>query len=170
MDTNDWIPTASFVDYHILEEALKQNISIKKASTIVLPQFGLPSNGEYYHRQIRLLGMCYTLLVFPQQNWKRDGLLEIVVERAKIDKQLSKKCNDLLNTDFLRQLRNAVSHARIIFLDDSITFLDGPNGKPSTFEVTLTIGEAVNLLLVLGRAFHESTQVKEIIANSMKSK
>ena len=167
---NDWVPTAAFIEHYVLEEALGRDVTIKKASSIVVPRFGLTSDGPFLHRQTRLLGMLYTLLVFPRERWKRNGLLEVVVERAKADKELSERNNNLLNIGFLRSLRNAVSHARIDFTDDSVTFLDGRDEGAMTFEVTLSMREAVNFVLVLGRAFHESAQVKDTLANVGRGK
>jgi len=170
MADDDWLPTTAFIEHYVLEEALNRDVSIKKASSIVVPRFGVQSNGPFLHRQTRLLGMLYTLLVFPRERWKREGLLEVVVERAKVDKQLSQSCSALLSPSFLRSLRNSVSHARINFVDESVTFRDGRDDEAITFEVTLTIQEAVNLLLVLGRAFHESAQIKEALENVGRGK
>jgi len=108
--------------------------------------------------------MLYTVLVFPRERWKRDGLIGHVIERASSDIELSAANKRLLSADFIRCLRNAVSHARIDLTDDAITFRDGIADKGPIFEVTLSIREAVNLLLVLGRAFHESAQIKETLA------
>lgn len=165
MVTNDWLPTAAFIEHYVLEEALGRNVSIKKASEIVVPRFGLSPDGPFLHRQTRLLGMLYTLLVFPRERWKREGLFEIVFERASADSDLSEANKKLLSLDFIRCVRNAVSHARIDFTDDAITFRDGKTEENLTFEVTMSVREAVNLVLVLGRAFHESAQVKQTLAN-----
>jgi len=108
--------------------------------------------------------MLYTLLVFPQEHWKRHGLMEIVIERAQSDNELSDANRKLLNRDLLRSIRNAVSHARIDFGDETITFRDGKNNKTPNFEVTFAMREALNLVLVLGRAFHETAQVQESLA------
>jgi hypothetical protein len=163
--SGDWIPTAAFIEHYVLEEALGRDVSIKKASATVVPRFGLSSNGAFLHRQTRLLGMLYTLLVFPRERWKRDGLIDVIVERARADSELSAANKKLLSLDFIRCIRNAVSHARIDFTDDAITFRDGKTEESLTFEETLSIREAMNLVLVLGRAFHESAQVKEALAN-----
>ena len=162
---NDWVPTAALIEHFVLEEALSGDLSIKKASSIVVPRFGLSSDGPFMHRQTRLLGLLYTLLVFPREHWKRDGLLEVIVERAKCDNDLSKGNSKLLNEGFIRSLRNAVAHARIDFVDEAVTFRDGRDENAMIFEVTLSIQEVVNLLLVLGRAFHESAQIKGTLAN-----
>ncbi len=170
IDVNDWVPTAAFIEYYVLEEALAQSVSIQKASSTVVPRFGLRPNGAFLHRQTRLLGMLYTLLVFPRERWKRDGLLDVVVERALADSELSDKNKKLFNSDVLRSIRNAVSHARVDFVNDHVTFRDGINEAAPSFEMTLEIREAVNLVLVLGRAFHESAQVKETLAKFGKDK
>ena len=169
-DVNDWVPTAAVIEHYVLEEALSNDVSIMKASSIVLPRFGLKSSEAFLHRQTRLLGMLYTLLVFPRERWNRVGLLDVVVERALADSELSEANKKLLSLDFLRCIRNSVSHARLDLSDDAITFRDGKNEQSLTFEVTLSIREAVNLVLVLGRAFHESAQVKETLANVGRSK
>jgi hypothetical protein len=162
---NDWVPTAAIIDYFVLEEALKRDVSIRKASLAAGPMFGLKPDGPLLHRQTRLLGLLYTLLVFPRERWNRDGLFEIVVERALADKELSSASRKHLNSDFLRRIRNAVSHARVDFSDDAVTFRDGKDDAAPTFEATLSMRDAVNLLLVLGRAFHESAQVKDTLTN-----
>ena len=167
---NDWIPTAAFIEYFVLEEALDRDVSIKKASATVVPKYGLKYSGPFLHRQTRLLGMLYTLLVFPRERWRRDGLMEIVVERARADIGLSDTNKKLLTGDLLRSIRNAVSHARIDFSDETITFRDGRNEAALDFEVTLAMSEAVNLVLALGRAFHESAQVKETLAKAGRGK
>ena len=166
---NDWVPTAAFIEHYVLEEALERDVSIRKASSIVVPRFGLVPTGPFLHRQTRLLGMLYTLLVFPREQWKRDGLIEVVVERALADNELSEKNKGLLNLDFLRSMRNAVSHARIEFTEETVTFRDGKNEVSLTFEKTFSMLEVVNLVLVLGRAFHESAQVKETLTNVGRS-
>jgi len=166
--SGDWIPTAAFIEYYVLEEALSRDVSIKKASATVVPRFGLSSNGPFLHRQTRLLGMLYTLLVFPRERWNREGLLDVIVEQARADSELSAANKNLLSSDFLRCIRNAVSHARIDFTEDAITFRDGKTKDGLTFEVTLSMREAVNLLLVLGRACHYSAQVREALANVAK--
>ena len=167
---NDFIPTAAFVEHHVLEEAISKNISIVAASATVLPQFGLVPHGPFLHWQTRLLGMLYTLLVFPRERWKQEGLLEIVIERAKSDMHLSKTNKGRLSAGFLRSLRNAVSHARIHFDREAVTFRDGRGGAEITFEETVSKKDAVNLLLVLGRAFHESAQIKGTLANLGRKK
>ncbi len=167
---NDWVPTAAFIEYYVLEEAISQDVSIKKASSIVVPRFGLKSKGPFLHRQTRLLGMLYTLLVFPRERWQRDGLMEIVVERAQANRELSDTNKKLLTKDFLRSIRNAVSHARIDFTDETITFRDGKNEAAPDFEMTFEMREAVNLVLVLGQAFHESAQVKETLTKVGRGK
>ena len=164
MITEDWIPTAAFIEHFVLEEALERDVSIKKASSIIVPRFGLKHEGPFLHRQTRLLGMLYTLLVFPRERWARDGLLEVVVERAIADAELIQENKKLLSAKFLRSIRNAVAHARIDFTEGSITFRDGKNDQEPTFEAQLSIGAATNLMLVLGRAFHESAQVKDTLA------
>ncbi len=162
---NDWVPTAAFIEHYVLEEALSKDVSISMASMSVLPGFGLLPNGPFLHRQTRLLGMLYVLLVFPRERWKRDGLLDIIVERAKVDNELAEANGKLLSSGFLRSLRNAVAHARIDFADDSVTFRDGRSDSIVEFEVTLSVRDAVNLLLVLGRAFHESAQIKGTLSD-----
>ncbi|WP_343115874.1 HEPN family nuclease [Ostreiculturibacter nitratireducens] len=167
---NDWVPTAAFIEYYVLEEALGRDVSIRRASSTVVPKFGLKPNGPFLHKETRLLGMLYTLLVFPRERWNREDLIEIVVERALADKELSSTSRKLLNSDFLRHMRNAVSHARVDFSDDAVTFRDGKNDAALTFEASLSIPDSVNLLLVLGRAFHESAQVKDTLTNLGRAK
>ena len=164
MNIEDWIPTAAFIEYYVLEDALERDVSIKNASAKIVPRFGLKHSGPFLHRQTRLLGMLYTLLVFPRERWARNGLLEVVVERALADTEILLENKKLLNANFLRSLRNAVSHARIDFSEGSVTFRDGKNDQAPNFEAQLSIGAATNLLLVLGRAFHESAQVKDTLA------
>ncbi len=161
---NDWIPTAVFIEHFVLNEALERNVSIEKASSLVLPTFGINPDGAFLHRQTRLLSLLYTLIVFPREQWKRIGLLEVAVERAKIDPDLSPEIQKILDIGFLRAIRNSVAHARIQFDSGHITFRDGHDDKPPTFDITMTESEALNLALVLGRAFHESAQVKDKIA------
>lgn len=167
---NDWVPTAAFIEHYVLEEALENDVTIKRATSIVLPRFGIKSTGPFLHRQTRLLGMLYTLLVFPQEQWKRQCLMEIVVERVKSDNELFESIRKLLSTSLLRSIRNVVSHARIDFGDETITFRDGKNDKSPNFEVTFTVQEAVNLVLALGRAFHETAQLKESLTKAGSTK
>ena len=164
-EVNDWLATAAFIEHYVLEEALGEDVSIREASSVVVPRFGLKPDGAFLHRQTRLLGMLYTLLVFPRERWKRDGLLVIVVERALADEELSFRTKKLLTMDLLRSIRNAVAHGRIEFVDDTITFRDGKNEAALTFEITLSVPDAVNLVLVLGRAFHESAQIRDSLSN-----
>ncbi len=168
MVDNDFIPTAAFVDHYVVEEALAKNIGLAKASAAVLPRFNMKKSGVVLHWETRLLGMLYTMLVFPREIWKRDGLLEIVVERAKKDDQLIETIKEQISMSFLRSLRNSIAHARIEFTGNTVTLRDGPDGKESTFEVTLEKRDAVNMVLVLARAFHESAQIKQTIAKAGK--
>lgn len=162
-EDSDWIPTAAFIEYYVLEEAVSKDVTISKASSTVVPRFGLKHHGAFLHLETRLLGMLYTLLVFPRETWDREGLLQIVVERALRDKDLSTQNKSRLNERFLRSVRNAVSHARIEFSERNVTFRDGRDYSKPDFQETMTIQETVNLLLVLGRAFHESAQIKDRI-------
>ena len=167
---NDWVATAAFIEYFVLEEALQRNVSIENASSIVVPKFGLRANGPFMHRQTRLLGMLYTLLVFPREHWGRKGLIDMVLERAHFDAELSAENKTLLDKNLLRSIRNAVSHARIDFTNDTVTFRDGKSEAAPSFEATFVFEEALNLLLVLGRAFHECAQVEETLTKFAKGK
>jgi hypothetical protein len=168
--SGDWIPTAAFIEHDVLEEALGRDVTIKQASATVVPRFGLLSNGAFLHRQTRLLGMLYTLLVFPRERWKRDGLLDVIVERARADSELSAANKKLVSVDFIRGVRNALTHARADFTADSVTCRDDKTEESLTFEVMLSIRKAMNIVLVLGRAFHEGAQGKETLANVGRSK
>lgn len=161
--TNDWIPTAVFIEHFVLEESLRSNSSLEAASYVVLPNFGLTAQGTFLHRETRLLGLLYMLLVFPSEIWKREGLFEVVVERALADDQVSPEVLKLLNVGALRAIRNSVSHARLRFDGDKIIFSDGRNEDAPTFEARLSISDALNMVLVLGRAFHEATQIKSTL-------
>ncbi len=164
--SNNFVPTAAVIEYFVLERALSRNETIAKASANVVPSFGILPNGPFLHRETRLLGMLYTLLVFPSEAWRRQGLFEVVVERAKTDKDLLSKNFEVVSVSTLRSIRNAVSHAKITFEDGKIRFEDSKGYALPHFSLTLTIEEAVNLVLVLGRAFHECEQVNMKIANA----
>jgi hypothetical protein len=146
-----------------VERALSHNETIEKASAKVIPSFGLPAIGPFIHRETRLLGMLYILLVFPSEIWKRKGLLDVVVERARADRDLKPENLELVSTSKIRSLRNAVSHAKIEFRNGSVCFEDSRGGASPHFTLEISIANIINVILVMGRAFHECERINENI-------
>lgn len=162
------VPTAAFIEHFVINEALKTNCSLKEASQRVCSQFGVRNDLEFPLRQTRLLGLLYCLLVFPSEMWKRDDLLNVVIERAQADTALLLKNRENITSNVIRSIRNAVAHARVHFNNDTVTFEDRRGDGQAHFQLTLSYSDTMNLILVLGRAFHESAQVKAFFASARR--
>jgi len=166
--SNENVPTAAVISHFVVNEALERNITLTAASQNVLPRFRLAASGPFFPPQIRLLSHLYCLLVFPAEIWKRRDLLDIVLERAKEDPDLLHQNKGLLTKDAIRSLRNATSHARIFFEGEKVTLQDQRGNAPPHFSHAMSISEATNFLLVLGRAFHESQQVQDQLTKNTR--
>jgi len=158
------IPTAAFIEHFVVDEALKQGCSLHQASKKICKNFGVSEAFLFPMKETRLLSLLYCLLIFPREIWKRDNLLDVVLERATADAELLASNKRNLSAKIIRGIRNAAAHARISFHDQTVTFQDQRGDAPPHFELSMSYKEALNLMLVLGRAFHESAQVKAFVA------
>lgn len=160
------IPTAAFVEHFVIEEALSTGCSLKEASSSTCKRFGINQSQVFPLNETRLLALLYCLLVFPSEIWKREELLDVVLESVRVDEHLLKQNKALATKSAIRGIRNAVAHARISFGNKTVSFEDRRGNAPAHFNLKLSYQEATNLLLVLGRAFHESAQVKAYLATT----
>ena len=160
------IPTAAFIEHFVIDAALKEGCSLQKASKKISRDFGVSEELVFPLNETRLLGLLYCLLVFPREIWKRDELLDVVLERVKTSSDLLLSNKENASAQIIRGIRNAVAHARVSFDNQTVIFQDQRGDAPPHFDLRLSFEEALNLLLVLGRAFHESAQVKAKLATA----
>ena len=163
------IPTSAFINHFVLERAISNRIPLQDATKQVLPGFSVQPDEVYPTAKLRLLSLFYCLLVYPSEHWRRVGMIDIVCERARTDKDAREEIVSFLNSDCVRRIRNAVSHGRIQFDGNEVHLGDGKDCSDPDFVLKMPTVAALNLLLVLGRAFHEARQVDLEIATAVRS-
>lgn len=147
----------AFVEQQILSDAAKTGeLAPSTRRQEVRYQVRNGSFGSGVFPYVRLMSLMYCLFVVPREIWltkdvslrdRIDGLFAL--DGIRVLEQPKGRMPTI--SEFLRHIRNAVSHANFDFVPDYVEFWDGPNpAQPSNFRVQLSMLQLEELLSEVG--------------------
>jgi hypothetical protein len=155
------IPAGAYVEAQVVHHAAKAG-DLATSARAVEHEHGLPdgSLGNGVFRESRVAALLYCLIVLPKEVWDLSSTKHEVFER--IGKRWSVKTEasvvlheksfwDAPTYQFIRHLRNAVSHANFSMENDQFIFWDRrSSGKPIDFKAVMPIEKMFEFLEVVG--------------------
>jgi hypothetical protein len=150
------IPKLAFLEHEVFMEAHKLGaLNIANGNILVAKGLDREALPPPPYLQTRILSCLYLLLVFPRELWNGTEAGRLVLKHLEDDARLKSLCKSNLN-DFLRHIRNSISHARVSVTPEGITtFVDMSFKGEETFCAVLSLEQVQLLLLVVGSAFAE---------------
>ncbi|MEA1998851.1 MAG: hypothetical protein U9N61_05960 [Euryarchaeota archaeon] len=127
-----------------------------------LPSIGIDNQGN-------LLMTLYTMLVIPRQLLSDNFPTEFAELNNKVENIISEEessySTDSAKIDYITHIRNAVAHARVMFIpNESITFTD-KNNKGEICKITIPLVEVGIFLTELQKVFMKYIETLKVKMN-----
>ena len=163
------LPAAAWIEQQILSAAqasgaLEPFVRQAEKANNVPPG----SLGRGLFQQTRTTFLLYSLLVLPHSIWTNrgemkkllDGLQSPLARGIQVTRMSGKSVLPL--SEFLRHLRNAVSHANYDFHGQDFLFWDKSKAGTKIFEATLSNGQLTNLINDVGKRFANAALARRV--------